>query len=802
PPTPPLGIGSANLTVDATGRQIIGTANYAGTRLDDITNLRYRSHQVSANPAVAPSLQFDMDYDTTDGNTAWQGRLVYEPYMSGTVQQNTWQTWDPLAGMWWSTSAPGNASCPQADPCTWAEVLAAFPNAGIRPPSLNGGVIFKAGGPVGSSLVSHVDGFEIGINTANTTFDFDAGRPTVTIDQAAGQGDPTSDAAIDFTATFSEAVTGFDASDVVIGGTAGPTTVQVTGGPTVYNVAVSGMTGSGTVTASIVDSAAVNGANSPTQASTSADNTVTYFTCNTVSIPTGITTLRNQQVSVPLNVDDVTGRGAFTSDLTVTYNASVLSYVGIDTAGTIADGSTITVNSLNPGVLVISVFNGNADFTGSGTFLSLRFLANGAIGTTSAMNFSGFIFNNGVPCVNTSNGLVTVISSAVSGQVDYVNSPTPKVVPGTTLTGIGVSGPTVNAVTDAAGQYSLSGFGAGAYTVTPSKAGDVNGITSFDAGQVARHTVGLITLNSNQLLAADVSQDGTINSFDAGNIARFIVGNPSHASTGSWRFVPASRNYSSVETAQANQNYGGILLGDVDGSWTPPSPFAELAAEPEETPNDIRFVANDLRAAPGTTVTIPISVANFADKGIFDYQFEIAFDPNVLEARGDLASLVGTLSEGSSVTAYSPEPGIVRVAVYGVTPITADGTLVNLHLAVIGGKGSSTPIEIRLPVAGNGSLPVRVTNGSLAVESAAERSLMGTVETADGQAIGRARVTLTDANGNSRTTVSSSFGQFEFGDLEPSQTYVISVNAKGHTFTPLTFTVGRESLRIAIRAQQ
>ncbi|MDM7923976.1 MAG: right-handed parallel beta-helix repeat-containing protein, partial [Pyrinomonadaceae bacterium] len=247
PPTPPLGIGSANLTVDATGRQIIGTANYAGTRLDDITHLRYRSHQVSANPAVAPSLQFDMDYDTTDGNTAWQGRLVYEPYMSGTVQQNTWQTWDPLAGMWWSTGAPGNATCPQADPCTWAEVLAAFPNAGIRPPSVNGAVIFKAGGPVGSPLVSHVDGFEIGINTANTTFDFDAGRPTVTIDQAAGQGDPTSDAAIDFTATFSEAVTGFDASDVVISGTAGATTVQITGGPTVYNVAVSGMTGSGTV---------------------------------------------------------------------------------------------------------------------------------------------------------------------------------------------------------------------------------------------------------------------------------------------------------------------------------------------------------------------------------------------------------------------------------------------------------------------------------------------------------------------------------------------------------------------------
>src|SRR5207249_1054612 len=76
--------------------------------------------------------------------------------------------------------------------------------------------------------------------------------PTVTINQAAGQADPTSTAPITFTAVFSEAVSGFTGSDVVIGGTAGGTkTVDVTGGPSTYTVAVSGLTTAGTVIATL-----------------------------------------------------------------------------------------------------------------------------------------------------------------------------------------------------------------------------------------------------------------------------------------------------------------------------------------------------------------------------------------------------------------------------------------------------------------------------------------------------------------------------------------------------------------------
>src|SRR5206468_2590457 len=63
--------------------------------------------------------------------------------------------------------------------------------------------------------------------------------PTVTINQAAGQPDPTSTSPINFTVVFSASVTGFTTGDVTIGGTAGGTKVgTVTGSGTTYTVAV------------------------------------------------------------------------------------------------------------------------------------------------------------------------------------------------------------------------------------------------------------------------------------------------------------------------------------------------------------------------------------------------------------------------------------------------------------------------------------------------------------------------------------------------------------------------------------
>ncbi len=113
--------------------------------------------------------------------------------------------------------------------------------------------------------------------TDGPTVTIDRTAPTVTINQAVGQPDPTNASPINFTATFSEQVTGFATGDVTVAGTSGGTkTGTVTGGPTTYLVAVTGMTVSGTVTATIPAGRATDLAGNNNTASTSTDNSVTW----------------------------------------------------------------------------------------------------------------------------------------------------------------------------------------------------------------------------------------------------------------------------------------------------------------------------------------------------------------------------------------------------------------------------------------------------------------------------------------------------------------------------------------------
>ncbi|MDP6523855.1 MAG: YDG domain-containing protein [Kiritimatiellia bacterium] len=151
---------------------------------------------------------------------------------------------------------------------------------------------------------------------------YDIVPPTVTINQAGGQVDPTNGAPISFTVLFSESVSDFATGDVTITGTAsGSKTATVTGSGTTYNVAVSGMTGGGTVIAAIAAGKAHDATGNANTASTSTDNTVTYdVTSPTISSITSTsdngTYGEGEAINVTLNFsEDVTLVGG---DLVIT----------------------------------------------------------------------------------------------------------------------------------------------------------------------------------------------------------------------------------------------------------------------------------------------------------------------------------------------------------------------------------------------------------------------------------------------------------------------------------------------------
>lgn len=197
-----------------------------------------------------------------------------------------------------------------------------------------------------------------GIGTGNGNFngqiyDVDRVGPTVTAEQAVGQADPTAAGPINFTVTFSEAVANFVTGDVALSGTAGATTAVVTGGPTAYNVAVSGMTGNGTVIASVAAGVASDAGGNPNDASTSVDNTVTF----------GGIDVTPPAVTVEQAVGQTDPAGAGPINYTVTFNEPVTGFTNAGVALSGTAGATTAAVTGGPSVYNVAVTGMTANGT-------------------------------------------------------------------------------------------------------------------------------------------------------------------------------------------------------------------------------------------------------------------------------------------------------------------------------------------------------------------------------------------------------------------------------------------------------
>ncbi|CAN5230400.1 hypothetical protein BH10ACI1_BH10ACI1_27580 [soil metagenome] len=71
---------------------------------------------------------------------------------------------------------------------------------------------------------------------------------------------------------------------------------------------------------------------------------------------------------------------------------------------------------------------------------------------------------------------------------------------------------------------------------------------------------------------------------------------------------------------------------------------------------------------------------------------------------------------------------------------------------------------------------------SVAAPVAASVPISGRVVTQDGRAIAKARVSITNPNGETRTVLTNSFGYYQFEDVEVGETYTINVSSKRYTF--------------------
>ena len=303
----------------------------------------------------------------------------------------------------------------------------------------------------------------------------------------------------------------------------------------------------------------------------------------------------------------------------------------------------------------------------------------------------------------------------ITGTVTYGNAigaPMPRFVSNVLLSGAG-STPVSGMSVFPNGNYSLSGFGAGSYTVTPSKTGGVNGISSFDSAKISQHVAGLIILNSTQLFVADTSRNGTVSSFDAGQIARYAAGIQGSGATATWMFNPPNRSYAAVNTTLAGEDYSALLMGEVSGNWTDGTP--RPANGPERS---VALSAPRLAAEPGKEVIVPIEVQGATEKDIIAYEFDLLYDTQVIRPEANVVQLAGTASRGMSVVANPAEPGVLRVVVYGALPVDGNGVLLNLRFTAVGTPGTVSPLTWRRVVFNEGDPGAIVTDGRVELSQA------------------------------------------------------------------------------------
>jgi hypothetical protein len=225
----------------------------------------------------------------------------------------------------------GSATTPVGSGTTYTFSLTPSGQGPVTAVYLAGSAFDAAGNP---NLVS---------NTFSITYDTVA--PSVTIEQAAAQPDPTSASPINFTVTFSEAVAGFSGANVTLGGTAGATTALVTGSGTTYNVAVSGMTGSGTVIATIPANAAQDAAGNTSTAATSTDNTVAFVYDPVAPVVASIA----RADASPSNAASVQFTVTFSKNVTGVdtsdFHLTTSGVAGTTITGVVGSGTTWTVTS-------------------------------------------------------------------------------------------------------------------------------------------------------------------------------------------------------------------------------------------------------------------------------------------------------------------------------------------------------------------------------------------------------------------------------------------------------------------------
>lgn len=454
----------------------------------------------------------------------------------------------------------------------------------------------------------------------------------------------------------------------------------------------------------------------------------------TATIP-DTTAKRDSTINIPVRLTGVVPGtdNIISAEITLTFDSGILS-AGSATLGNIVNSGNWSISSrATPGRIKIAMAGADS-VTGDGVLVTIPFTVSGSAtpGDTCTIHFTKFELNEGSVSSTTDDGLFTVWAEySISGYVTYYGGTNPAVSNVTmTLSGYKSDADTTNAV----GYYSFSNlWGSYNYTVTPSKTNTATdpAVTSYDASLVLQHVVELDTLDTNQQTAGEVSGNGSLSAYDAALILRYAVDKITHFPVGDWTFTPESISYTPLNSNQTNQNYTGILYGDVTGNWSSTKGFKSSSpvssATNHKTSADAainkvvlcgkvaKLTIPNITGSPGDRITVPINVSN-AD-GVIAAEITLKYDSNVLTA----TEVYNASLTKDYLIAYRTTAGKIKIAIAGDEPIKDNGTLIVISFDVNeSARTGDSPLEIEYVELNEGNISCKATSGMFNIVTGVE----------------------------------------------------------------------------------
>jgi len=404
-------------------------------------------------------------------------------------------------------------------------------------------------------------------------------------------------------------------------------------------------------------------------------------------------------ILIPVNVSDVTDKGVYSAEITLSFDKSILKATDATLLGTIAEGRLMFFNKYDDSIRI--AISGTAPLSGSGPLVYVGFNVLSLPKDSTIIHFDRMRFNEGIPSVVTKDAVIKPCEVfQISGVIRYCLNNNPVDAALVRITG----GKTDSVKTDASGGYGFLNLTGGLnYTVRPDKADDASGsITAYDASLILRYVVHLINFSSCQKLSADVTGNCEVSAYDASYILRYVVGQITQFPIGKdWRFFPAtfvldanpclgipdSIFYAALSDNKFNQDYKGILYGDVSGNW---AGKVVIAGIPKQITLLPKITAKEFTVKPGEEFTLPIELADLGET--YSAEFSLSYNADWLEAK--------TVTPSELTSGFMLEQKIsdsqIKIALASAKPVTGSGTFVGITFKVSDKAKIGDRVEIKL----------------------------------------------------------------------------------------------------------